>query len=79
MDVRVALIGIVVKDRQCIKMLNEILGEYGEYITGRMGIPHNKGDISLISVGIEASQDVINTLSGKIGQLQGVTSKVIYA
>jgi len=79
MEERVALISIIVRDKKDIGKLNEILGLYGEYVIGRMGLPHTKSSISLISVGIEAPQDVINTLSGKLGQLSGITSKVIYA
>lgn len=79
METRVALIGIVVRDKSNISRVNAILGEYGEYILGRMGLPHNSKELSLISIGIEAPLDVINTLSGKLGQVDGITSKVIYA
>lgn len=78
-NTRVALIGIVVSDRKQVARLNEILSEHSKYILGRMGLPHQKEDISLISIGIEASQDVISTLSGKIGMLEGISAKVIYA
>lgn len=76
---RLALIGIVVKDRKNISLLNNVLGEYHECIIGRMGIPHRQGDVNLISVAVEAPMPVINALSGKLGRIEGVSSKVIMA
>ena len=76
---RVALIGIVVEDLESTAALNEILHEYGDYILGRMGIPNKERNISIISVAIDAPEDVISTVSGKIGQLPGVSTKTIYS
>ena len=75
---RVALIGIVVSDPSSVTRLNEYLHECAHYIIGRMGVPYEKAGVSIISVAIDAPQDVINTLSGKLGALKGVTSKTIY-
>ncbi len=79
MENKVVLIGIVVSDKSQIAKLNELLSKHSEYIIGRMGIPHPKENISLISVAMDAPADVISALSGKIGMLQGISSKVIYA
>ncbi len=79
MDTRVALLGIVVEDTASVSKLNDLLHTYGEYIIGRMGVPHRERGISVISVAIDAPQDVISALSGKIGALKGVTSKTIYS
>lgn len=76
---RVALIGIIVENRDSVSKLNAILHEYGEFIIGRMGLPYDKKDISIISVSIDAPEDTINTLSGKLGMLDGVTTKTIYS
>ena len=76
-DNRVALLGLIIEEGAQTDKVNELLSEYGKYIVGRMGIPHCTGNISLISIAMEAPQDVISTLSGKIGQLKGVSSKVI--
>ena len=76
-EIRIALLGIMVKDKSEISRLNELLSEYGEYIIGRMGLPHCKGGDNLISVAMEAPMPVINGLSGKIGRLSGITSKVL--
>ena len=76
---RVALIGIVVENLESTAKLNEILHDYGDYILGRMGIPCKERGISIISVAIDAPEEIISTVSGKIGQLQGVSSKTIYS
>ena len=59
--------------------MNKLLSEYGDYIIGRMGVPYHKKGINVISIVIDASQDVINTLSGKIGRLGGVYAKTAYS
>ena len=79
METRVALISIILKDTEAAERLNSILHTYGQYIIGRMGIPYREKGIQIISVAIDAPSDIINALSGKIGRLQGVTSKVAYA
>jgi putative iron-only hydrogenase system regulator len=79
METRVAIIGIIVEERDSVEKLNEILHDYAKYIIGRMGLPYQKKNISIISVVIDAEQDVINTLSGKIGNLKGISSKVVYS
>ncbi len=79
LETRVALIGIIVETRENIHKLNSILHEFGEFIIGRMGIPYEKKGISVISVAIDAPENTINTLSGKIGMLNGISSKTIYS
>ena len=79
METRVALVGIIVKNRENTEKLNEILHEYGEYIIGRMGVPYKEKDMSIISIAMDAPQDKISALSGKIGMIEGISSKVIYA
>lgn len=78
MNTRVALIGIVVEENASVAKLNDLLHIYGEYIFGRMGVPHRERGISVISVAMDAPQDVISALSGKLGALPGVSSKTIY-
>lgn len=79
MEARVAIIGIIVEDLGSVEKLNEILHDYSKYIIGRMGLPYHKKSINIISIVIDAPQDDINTLSGKIGKLNGITSKVVYS
>jgi len=78
-ETRVALIGILVKNRNEVERLNDILHEYREYIIGRMGVPYKEKDISVISIAVDAPQDIISALSGKVGMIEGISSKVIYA
>lgn len=77
METRVALIGIVLKDRTSVARINDILHEYSDYIIGRMGIPYKKASLSIISVVVDAPQDIISALSGKVGLLPGVSSKTV--
>lgn len=79
MERRVAVIGIIVEDYDAAEKLNTILHEYGGYIIGRMGIPYPKRGINVISVAVDAPQDVISALSGKIGRLEGVAAKTAYS
>ncbi len=79
METRVAVLGIIVENKESIESLNHLLHEYGEYIIGRMGIPYSKRSINIISIAIEASQNVISTLTGKIGKLDGVGVKTAYS
>lgn len=74
-----ALIGIIVENTDSAVKLNNILHEYGNYIIGRMGVPYRPKSMNIISVVLDAPQSVISAMSGKIGMLQGVTSKVIYS
>lgn len=79
METRVALIGIIVENMDSTPGLNNLLHEYGSYIIGRMGLPYRERNVHIISVAIDASQDVINALSGKIGRLEGITAKTVYS
>lgn len=79
MEERVALIGIVVENFESVEKLNEILHAYGDVIIGRMGIPYKKRGVSVISVAVDANEDTISALSGKIGKLPGISSKTVYA
>ena len=79
MDTRVAVISIIEEQDDAIEELNTLLHEARQYIIGRMGIPYRAKGISIISIAIDAPQDVINTLSGKIGRLKGIGAKTVYS
>ena len=70
---------IIVEKNECAEQINSLLHDYGKYIIGRMGIPYRKREISIISIALDAPQDVISTLSGKIGNLDGVSVKTAYS
>ncbi len=78
MDTRIALIGIVVEHSGSVDELNHLLSCYGEYIIGRMGIPYREKGISIISIAMDAPNNIISALSGKLGMLPGISTKTIY-
>ena len=71
--------GIVVENTDSVERLNTLLHEYGSYIIGRMGIPYRARNINIVSIAIDAPQDVISALSGKIGKLDGISVKTAYS
>lgn len=79
METRIAIIGIIVENVDSIERLNLLLHDYRAYIIGRMGIPYKDKGISIVSIAIDAPQDVISTLSGKIGSLDGISAKTAYS
>lgn len=79
METRVAVMGIIVETRESTEELNAILHNYGDYIIGRMGIPYKPKDIHIISIAIDAPQDVISALAGKLGNIEGVSVKTAYS
>ena len=76
---RIALIGIVVENSDSVEQLNSLLSQYGNYIIGRMGIPYREKSLSIISIAMDAPQDKISALSGKIGHLKGISAKTAYS
>ncbi|MBN7773793.1 TM1266 family iron-only hydrogenase system putative regulator [Clostridium aminobutyricum] len=79
METRVALLGIVIENKDSIEQVNMLLHEYRQYIIGRMGIPYEKRGVNIISIAMDAPVDVISALSGKIGRLSGVSAKAVYS
>ena len=79
METRVAVAAIIVSNPDSVATLNALLHEYGQYIIGRMGIPYRQKGISIISIALDAPQDVISALTGKIGRLPCVFAKTTYS
>ena len=79
MKTRVAVMGIIVENTQSVEQLNALLHEYGAYIIGRMGVPYRSKGINVISIAIDAPQDEISAMSGKIGKLEGVSSTTAFS
>ncbi len=79
METRVAIIGIIVENEAAVEELNGILHEYSEVIIGRMGIPYREKNINIISIAVDAPEDAISALSGKIGRLDGISTKTAYS
>lgn len=79
METRVAVMSMIVEDPASVEKLNNILHQHGEYIIGRMGIPYRKRNINIISIALDAPQDTISALAGKVGALKGVSVKTAYS
>ena len=79
METRVAVISIIIEEPASVQAMNDILHTYAEYIIGRMGIPYRKRKINIISIAIDAPQNTIAALSGRIGKLGGVSVKTAYS
>ncbi len=79
METRVAVMSIIVENKDSVEPLNALLHENGQYIIGRMGIPYHKRNISIISIALDASQNAIAALAGKIGNLKGISVKTAYS
>ncbi|MBQ8195527.1 MAG: iron-only hydrogenase system regulator [Oscillospiraceae bacterium] len=76
---RVATVAMIIDDSSCIEQVNDLLHEYSRYIIGRMGVPYREKGLNIINVVLDAPADAISALSGKLGRLQGVTAKAVYA
>ena len=76
---RIAVMGIIVENRESAEPLNALLSEYGDFIIGRMGIPYKEKGVNILSVAIDAPQDTIAALAGKVGNLSGVSVKTAYS
>lgn len=79
METRIAVMGIIVEDIDSVENLNALLHDYGPYIIGRMGIPYREKGVNIVSIAIDAPQDTIAALSGKIGALPGISVKTAYS
>lgn len=79
METRVAIAAVIVENPDSVAPLNELLHQYSPYIIGRMGIPYKAKGISVISIALDAPQDIISALTGKLGRLDGVSVKTAYS
>ena len=79
METRVAVMSIIVENGDMVERLNAILHAYGDYIIGRMGIPYRKRKVNIIAIALDAPQNTISALSGKIGSLNGISVKTAYS
>lgn len=79
METRVAIIGIIVENPDSVTQINDILHDVRDYVVGRMGIPYKERNISIISVVVDAPENLISSVSGKLGMLDGVSAKITYS
>jgi putative iron-only hydrogenase system regulator len=79
METRIAVMGIIVENVESVEALNSLLHDYRGYIIGRMGIPHKDKGISIVSIAVDAPQDIISSLAGRVGKLDGISVKTAYS
>ena len=79
MQTRVAVMAIIVEKNESLEMLNAVLHEFGDHIIGRMGIPYRTRGINIVSIALDAPQDTISALAGKLGNIDGVSVKTAYS
>lgn len=79
METRIAVMGIIVENVASVEALNALLHDYRAYIIGRMGIPYKDKGISIVSIAVDAPQDIISSLSGRVGKLDGISVKTAYS
>ena len=79
MQTRVAVMAIIGEKEGAVEQLNAVLHEYGEHIIGRMGIPYRKKGINIVSIALDAPQDTISALAGKLGNIEGLSVKTAYS
>ena len=76
---RIAVLSVIVEKREQAEKLNACLSEYGEYVIGRMGIPYREKNVSVLAVVLDAPVAAVNALTGKIGQIDGITAKTLFS
>ena len=76
---RMAVMAIIVENRESVDTLNHLLHEYGDYIVGRMGLPYEKKGVNIVSIALDAPNDTISALAGKIGNIPEISVKTAYA
>lgn len=79
METRIAVMGIIVENAESVEALNALLHDYRAYIIGRMGIPYRDKGISIVSIAVDAPQDMISSLAGRVGKLDGISVKTAYS
>ena len=77
MENKIAVVAIIVSDKESVARINELLHDFGQYIIGRLGVPYKEKNVNVMSVVMDAPQEKINSLTGKLGMVQGVSSKVL--
>lgn len=79
METKIALVGIIVEEINAVDKVNQLLHEYRDYIVGRMGLPYRPKEVNIISVVLDAPENKISALAGKLGKIQGISVKSVQA
>lgn len=71
---RLGFVGIIIDDRKkCSEPVNSVLSEFAELILARTGLPNAKGNTSVITLVIDASTDELGMLTGRLGNIKGIS------
>ena len=76
---RIAAISIIVEKEGAREEINRLLHQYSQHIVGRLGIPYRKRELSVIVIVVDAPNDTVSALTGKLGNLNGVSAKAVYS
>lgn len=79
MEKRIAVIGIIIENKDSVECLNSLLHEFGDSIVGRMGLPYKERNLNIVSLAVDAPQNIISEMTGKIGKLDGISVKTAYS
>ena len=79
MQTRVAVMAVIIEKTEAVETLNAVLHNYGAFIIGRVGIPYRSKGIHIVSIAIDAPQDTISALAGKLGNIDGLSVKTAYS
>lgn len=77
MNTKIALVGIIIEETKEVERVNQLLHEYRDYIVGRMGIPYKEKGVNIISVVLDAPENKISSISGKLGMIKGISVKSV--
>ena len=77
METKIAVLAIIVSDNKAVEAVNAVLHDFRDFVVGRMGIPYRLKNVNVISVVLDAPSETVNSLSGKLGMINGVSSKVL--
>lgn len=77
MESRIGVVAMVISDCDAAEKVNAVLHDFRDYVIGRMGIPYKAKGINVISVVLDAPAEALNALSGKLGMIKGVNSKLV--
>ena len=79
MEKRIAVVGVIIENKDSVEKLNSLLHEFSDCIIGRMGLPYRERNLSVVSLAVDAPQNVISEMTGKIGKLDGISVKTAYS
>ncbi|MFH1062244.1 MAG: TM1266 family iron-only hydrogenase system putative regulator [Candidatus Omnitrophota bacterium] len=76
MEKRLGFVGIILEDRKKqAQAVNQILSEYGDNIVARVGLPYKERNCSVITLTVDITTDDLGTMTGKLGNIEGVSVK----